>query len=173
MSVTDPFSKIFLAIMDRLEKEVTAIKHIDQDMGQLQGNSTRASVGFPNILVDFTGWTFSNIGDNVQLAQGKVVVSLGWAQYTPSSNHMEPAYREEALKIFAIERDVNKVLHGWSPGDEFGYLTRSNIDTRNLIAGVRQRPLSYDLEFEDYSARPEKTTANLPNSMELDAPEVK
>ncbi len=158
--MNSPFSKIFLAIMARVQAQVPEIKHIDQDMGQIEGSSSRPAVAFPLILADFDAWGFSNAGTNIQIAEGDVVIKLGFAQFTPSSDKVDAAYREEALKFYEIEWKLHKALQGWSPGDEFGFLTRTAVQTQNRQPGIRVRVLRYRLEFEDYSTQ--KTTQSIP-----------
>jgi len=151
MADYNPWKKLFLAIMARIESAVPEIRHIDQDLGQLEGNSSRPEVGFPCVLVDFDQWALTNIGKLEQLAEGDVVIKLAHAQYTPTGNAIDPVYRDEALKYYEHEWNLNKALHGWSPGDEFGVLTRTGITTQNRAPGIRVRTIRYRLEFEDRS----------------------
>lgn len=159
---SSPFAKLFQKLMDRITETMPEIKHIDQDTGQLEGASSRPDVAFPLILVKFENWAFTDTGDNGQVAIGDVVVKLAYAQYTPSSNLVGPAYREEALKYYELGWELNNVLHGWSPDDEFGFLTRTGLTTETRQPGIQVFPTRYRLEFEDYSARPVKTTMEKP-----------
>lgn len=139
--------------MKRIEETLTEIKHIDQNMGQLEGNSSRPDVAFPCTLIDFTNWTFTNMTQNSQVGEGLVEVSLGFAQFTPSANIVEAVYRDQALEFYEIEHRLNAALHGWSPGDDFGTLTRIGTNTANKMKGIRIRTLIYKLEFEDHSTK--------------------
>lgn len=153
MSLQSKFSICFNALMQRIEETLSEIKHIDQNMGQLEGNSSRPDVAFPCTLLDFTSWTFTNMTQNSQVAEGQVEVTLGFAQFTPSSNIVEGVYRDQALEFYEIEHRLNAALHGWSPGDDFGTLTRIGTNTANKMKGIRIRTLIYKLEFEDHSAK--------------------
>lgn len=148
------FSQAFLSIMKRLDTMVPEIKHIDQDMGQLEGNSTRPDVAFPCTLVDFAGFTYTDFTINQQIGIGEVVIKMGFAQITPSSNIVEAVYRDNAMQFYELEQKVHEALHGWSPGDEFGTLTRTAVNTYNRLRGVRIREIRYRLEFEDNSTKP-------------------
>lgn len=153
MSLNSPFAKAFLATMARIQDQVTAIKHIDQDMGQLDGNSSRPAVAFPCILMDFQNFQYSNIQKGAQVCEGDVIIKLAFAQFTPSSDKVDDVYREIALEYYDIEWELNKALHAWSPGDEFGYYTRTGVVAQNIAEGIRVRTLTYRLEFEDYSTQ--------------------
>lgn len=155
--VNSPFGKAFKAIMARIQQEVKIIEHIDQDMGQLEGTSTRPAVLFPLILIDFKNWVFDDLGEGGQMGQGDVIIKFAYAQFTPSSNHVDEFYRDQALEYYEIEWLLNKALHNWSPGDEFSVMSRRNVDSQNILVGVRARPMVFRMEFEDWSCKPVNT----------------
>lgn len=158
-----PFANIFLAIQERIDTEVPEIKYIDQNFGQLEGYTDRPSVAFPCILTDFEGWTFENLGTLAQKAEGDVVIKLGFASYRNTSNVTTETYRKLALAYYEIEWKLHKALHGWSPGDDLGTLTRIANLGENRPMGVRVRTLRYRLGFEDYSTKPTSTFIALPD----------
>lgn len=160
MSLNSPFGKAFQTTLQRLKDEVPEILHIDQDMGQLEGNSTRAAVMFPCTLIDYQNFQYGNLSENVQIVEGDVIIKLGWAQFTPSSDKVDEGYREEALKVYELEWKINKALHGWSPGEDFGYYTRTGVVATNIAQGIRVRTLTYRLEFEDRSTQDVDTVAH-------------
>jgi hypothetical protein len=148
------FANIFLAIMQRIQAEVPEIIFIEHDLGELEGYSDRPKVGFPCALVDFDGWSFENMGDNTQTAEGDVVIKLAFAQYGQTNNITDLALRKAALNYYDIEYKLHKALHGWSPADTVGHLTRTSVITSNLPMGVRMRTLRYRLAFEDGDTQP-------------------
>jgi hypothetical protein len=158
--VNSPFAKMFLAIMARIEAELPEIKHIDQDFGQLEGNSPRPAIAFPCVLVDFKAFTSDNLGGNSQTVEGNVSVRLAMAQFNDTSSINDPLWREFGLGFYDLEWKLNKALHAWSPGAEFGYLTRTNMDSENRPAGIRLRPLIYRIEFEDHSVAEAQNTVS-------------
>lgn len=150
--MNSPFSKCYLAIMDRLLEQVPALRYIDQDLGQLQGYTNRPDVAFPCALIDFTGWNYENMGDLQQMAEGNVMINLGFAIHSASNNLTPEVWRKLPLDYYEIEWAIHKALQGWSPGDEFGLMMRNSTTGGNSPMKVRVRPLSYRLSFEDYSA---------------------
>lgn len=155
------FAKTYLSIMRRIEKLLPEIAHVAQDHGQLEGYVRRPELAFPAVLIDFQGWTYTNLSDNVQMAEGDVLIKLAFAQYQDEDNLTEKYWRKKALEYYELEHSLNNILHGWAPLHSSGYLTRTNADKENRPS-MRIRHLRYRLEFEDYSAQPEKTTAALP-----------
>lgn len=150
--MNSPFAKAFLAIQNRLTDQVPALQYVDQDLGQLQGYTNRPGVKFPCALIDFPPFKFDNVGDLMQMADGTVIINLGFALHSATNNLTPAQWREVPLKYYEIEWAIHKALQGWSPGDEFGYLTRSSSSGKNTPMGVRVRPLVYRLTFEDSSA---------------------
>ena len=159
--MNSPFSKLYLAIVERLTAKVPALKYIEQDFGQLQGYSNRPAVAFPCALVDFSKFNFDEIGNYHQIADGIVSINLGFALYSASSNITPLEFRKEPLMHYEIEWCIHKALHGWSPGDEFGKLTRVSVHSVNTPMAVRVRPISFKLSFEDYSVDMGYDTANV------------
>jgi len=161
--MNNQFARIFLAIQERIEQTVSEIKHIDHDLGQLEGYSNRPEVAFPCILTDFDQWQFENLGANSQQAQGDVIIKLAFAQVADSSNLTQLVWRNKALEYYDIEWKLHKALQGWSPAGDIGYLTRTSVTTENRPMGVRIRTLRYRLEFEDFDTKPVQATAPVPD----------
>lgn len=151
--MNSPFANVYLSIMKRIETEIPEIVHVAQDQGQLEGYVRRPNLAFPCVLIDFQSWTFSNMSDSAQIGEGDVVIKLAFAQYGEEDNLTEEHWRKIALEYYEIEYKLNKFLHGWSPSDYTGQLTRTHADKENRPA-LRIRPIRYRLELEDYTAKP-------------------
>lgn len=160
--MNSPFAIIFKAISARIQALVPDIAYIDMDLGQLEGNSIRPAVAFPCALIKFQGWTFTNLGTNSQVGEGDVIVKLGFAQFSKSDNLTDPMWVDFALKYFDLEWEINMALHGWSPDQFAGVLTRTAADSQNLPNGIMADPIRYRLEFEDHSTKPVITTMSPP-----------
>jgi len=153
--MNSPFANLFLAIQQRLESTVTDVTYIDQDMGQLKNNDKpffRPPVSWPCVLIDFEDFQFQNMSENVQNTEGTVVLKLGFAPFSSSGQATPDTYKEKAISYYDTEWNLNKALHGWSPGDDFGYLTRSSAITEKRYDNIRVREIRYRIAFEDYSA---------------------
>ena len=149
--MSSPFTTIYKAIRTKILADMPEVKHVNLDYGQLKTYDGRPSVQFPCVLIDFIGWQFSNIGENAQIAEGQVVITVGFAQYTRTDGIATDSMLERGLEYMEIEQAMCEQFHGWAPGDGFGYLIRQAATTVNLPNGIRTRVVSFVLEFEDYS----------------------
>lgn len=153
--MNSPFATLYLAIIDRLVAEIPEIKWHDHDFGQLDDYSEgRPPVAFPCALIDFQNFTFENMGNLAQRTEGDVVIKLAFAQHGQTHAATADQWRETALGYYDIEWKLNKALHGWSPGDQFGQLTRTLVLKENRPLAVRLRTITYRIGFEDYSTTP-------------------
>ena len=156
--MNSPFANIFLAILQQVQTAVPAITYIDQDLGQLKTN-VRPPVSWPCMLIDFEDFTFINMGGNVQLAGGTIVLRLGFAPYSGSGTATPPPYLEQAISYYDIEWDLHKAMQGWSPGDDYGHLCRTGVVTQRRTDNYRVRELRYSIAFQDYSTLPQQQYA--------------
>lgn len=150
--MNSPFANIFLAIQQRIQAEVTDVAYINQDLGQLRTN-TRPPVSWPCVLIDFEDFDFGNLGENVQTAKGTIVLRLGFAAHSNSSQTTPTTYLQQAISYYDIEWLLHKAMQGWSPGTDFGSLARISAGTQKRSDTYRVRELRYSLAFEDYSTK--------------------
>jgi hypothetical protein len=150
--MNSPFANIFLAIQQHIQTNVTAITYIDQDLGQLK-TATRPPVSWPCVLLDFEDFSFDNMGQNVQTAKGTVVIRLGFAPYSNTSQATPSVYAQQAIGYYDIEWALHKALQGWAPGDDYGSLIRTSTGTQKRTDNYRVRELRYSVAFEDYSTQ--------------------
>ncbi|MBL0144914.1 MAG: hypothetical protein IPP48_03300 [Chitinophagaceae bacterium] len=83
MSLTSPNAQLFVAVQNRLKEKVTALKWIDQNFGQLDNYELKPPVLFPCGLIDLSGFSFEDLPNGKQRANGRVVIILST---TPFSN---------------------------------------------------------------------------------------
>jgi len=154
-----PFAHLLLALQERIGQLVTDIRWIDQDMGQLEHYAERPPVAWPCVLIDLDGWTFTNLGQQAQTAEGDVVVRLAFAPMS-YANQLSPV-KELALRYYETEFQLHKALHGWGPAG-FASLTRLSADTEKRNDAIRVRIIRYHTAFEDYSTLPVTTSQSRP-----------
>jgi len=149
--MNSPFANIFLAIQQRIQTELPDIAYIDQNLGQLK-STTRPPVAWPCVLVDFEDFKFDNLGGNVQTAVGTVLLQLGFAPYSGSSQVTPAPYIQQAIGYYETEFALHGVLQGWTPvTDVTGSLARTSVATQVRNDHYRVRELRYSLAFEDNS----------------------
>ena len=157
--MNSPFANIFMALQQRIQSQVSAITYIDQDLGQLKTTS-RPPVSWPCVLIDFEDFTFDNMGDNVQTAKGIVVLRLGFAPFSNSSQFTPTTYLRQSISYYDLEWTLHKAMQGWAPGDDFGSLNRSAASTQKRNDNYRVRELRYSIAFEDYSTKVQQQYAS-------------
>ncbi len=153
-----PFANIFLALRQRIQAEVSAIKYIDQDLGQLKP-ATRPPVSWPCVLIDFEDFSFDNMADNVQTAKGVVIIRLGFAPLSNTGTATPGLYLQQALGYYDLEWSLHLALQGWSPHDDYGRFIRTSAVTQRRPDNYRVRELRYSIAFEDYSTKPQQQYA--------------
>lgn len=152
--MNSPFANTFLAIQAQIQTQIPEIQFIEHDFGQLDDYSNgRPPVAFPCVLIDFQNWSFENLGNNAQRAEGDVIIKLGYAKHGDTHQATPEQWREAAFSYYEIEWKLNKSLHGYTPGDNYGYLTRTGEVKENRPLYVRVKTITYRLAFEDYSAQ--------------------
>jgi hypothetical protein len=158
------FANIFLALQSYIQANVTAIKYIDQDLGQLKSGS-RPPVAWPCVLIDFEDFSFENMSTNVQTAKGIVTLRLGFPPFSNSSQATPATYLQQAISYYDLEWALHKAIQGWAPGDDYGHLDRISTTTQKRTDSYRVRELRYSIAFEDYSTKPAQLYASPPISI--------
>lgn len=150
--MNSPFANIFTSVQQRIAAEVTTVSFIDQDLGQLRAG-IRPPVSWPCVLIDFEDFTFSDLGENVQIATGTVVLRLGFAPYSGTSQLTPTQWQQLALGYYDIEWSLHKAMQGWSPGSSYGALCRTDATTQKRNDNYRVREIRYSISFDDYSTK--------------------
>lgn len=151
-----PFVKMFQAMQERIVQQLPGLGHVAHDTGQLSGKG-RPPVSWPCVLIDFEDFTFTNMGEHVQMAKGTVVLKLGFAPYSPTAQGTPAEYKDAAMAYYRMEAALHIALQGWSPGEEqFGSLYRVSVTTQRRTDGYRVRELRYSVSLEDYSTKPQQ-----------------
>ena len=166
------FANLFLALQARIAAivldplatpTVPAIKHIDQDFGQMEDHNgnNRPPVTFPCILIDINSATFTDYSQNAQSGNCKVVLRLGFTPYSSSAMATPTDYKEKAIAYYDIEYLLHQALQPWSPdgdtGNTFGAMNRISAVSENREDFLRVRAIIYDIAFEDFSTKTQIT----------------
>jgi hypothetical protein len=159
--MNSPFANIFLALQQRIQGQVSTITYIDQDLSQLK-SAMPPSVSWPCVLIDFEDFNFENMGQNVQTAKGTIVLRLGFAPYSNSSQVTPSTYLQQAIGYYDIEWALHIALQGWVPGADYGHMMRTSATTQKRSDNYRVRELRYSIAFEDYSTQLQQQYEVLP-----------
>jgi hypothetical protein len=137
--------------------EVTSIKWVDQNYGQLDSYDIKPPVLFPCALIDLVGFTYEDQPDGRQRANGRLVISLSTAPYTPSNNVTSNERVAKALNYYDIEEAVVAALHNWTPTPGADKLLRRSVDKVEREDNIRERTLQFEVSFTDAAAVPVRT----------------
>lgn len=146
---------ILQAINDKLN-EVTELKYIDENWGQLDLYGPQIPVQWPCALVDFNTGQFTNIGRNYRVKpqnrqEGTLTVEITIAnlKLTNSSNKAPTFQKEKAFAIWDLINKVHEVLQGWNPTENAGVLIRTTFSKVRRDDGVQEFRVIYSIGLHD------------------------
>ncbi len=143
--------EIFIALCDRLEKEVPALRWIDEDLGQLgMAGSLRQAVDFPCCLIDIQYSDCRDLTDTEQLVKLSVTLKLAFPYQGESYAKAPEEIRERALIRYAVVGEVHECLQGWTADEIFSPLSRRSGRPSVIAGGIKTYTLVYDTTFEEY-----------------------
>lgn len=156
-------AQLFLAIQARIESEVSEIRWIDQDLGQLEFYTERPSVSWPCLLIDIGGTNYEDESQYKQDGSVSIELRLGFPPFSSAANASPKSVKENALKYYELEQKVYVALQGWQPiitvdeiDEEIAQpLVRKSSVTEKRDDPYRVRVLTYATNYQDASAMPE------------------
>jgi hypothetical protein len=164
-------SHIFLGIQKQLadikKDDKKVLRLVDHDLGQL--DEEVPALSYPCALLDLSRFKFSASGENCQIGEGVIGISLVFAPYSGTNNLAPETVRQKGLEYYEIEQMVQDALEGWNPTfimqvagsdpveevdvliDSCGPLTRTAAGTDKRRTDLRIRRVEYELSCEDYT----------------------
>lgn len=142
---------IITQIQERLSTEVSDLKYIAEDWGQLDLYTDTPPVKFPCALIDITSGNFSNVGNLVQEGQLNITITVADISNRISRN-ATTEMRERAMLIFKLMKSIYQALHGWSGGEDYSKLHRTSFSKQIRDDGARLRVINFSTTFWDQSA---------------------
>lgn len=137
---------------------VSELRWIDFDLGQLESEQ-RPATSFPCVLIDFNGTQFSQLLQNIELADNCVIqIRIGFAPYSNTNQLTPDESKQKALQYLEIENKVYKALKGWcATDDENTYaicqpLNRITDATEKRDDTLRVRVMLFTTSYEDDTA---------------------
>lgn len=114
----------FIALSDKL-KEVTTLKWIDEDMGQMDFYEIRPSVAFPCALIDIELPDCKDLNTTEQNVTARITLRLCFEPTGQSNTAAPVATRERSLTRWETVDALFNLLQGWS-GTTFTELSRKS-----------------------------------------------
>lgn len=145
-------SPIMVILDDIKEKlgEITELKYIDLDWGQLDDYSPNFPVKWPCALLDVDSAQYSNIGKDVglvpanrQIADVTITVTIASLKLSNSNRKAPESQKQDANNIFNIIQQLHGLLHGYAPGTKAARLIRQSMQRIRRDDGVQQYKMMY------------------------------
>lgn len=150
-----------VAIQNRLAEAATQTarksgklyEYVDMDWGQADFYSTPSPpIMFPAALIEILSSAYTNEGKHKQLVVSEIQVRIIDMVLANSSAQAPANQKERAYAVFDQLDSTNALLHGWSPGEGFGVLTKVSMQKVNREDGLKEYRLVYSMQHYDTSA---------------------
>ncbi|KGO89749.1 hypothetical protein [Flavobacterium suncheonense] len=145
-------SKAILESIENRLSEISELKYVDEDWGQLDNYSPNPPTKFPFGLIDLTNISYSNIGidrtltpANRQNATGTITVTIGNIKITNSSARAPQGQKNNAWAIWDLIELVHAKLHGWHPTNLAGALIRTGQQRVIRDDGIQEYRITYSI----------------------------
>lgn len=142
---------IIQAIQNKVA-EVTTLKYVDEDWGQLDDYSPNPPAQFPCALIDIASLVFENTGRdnsatpiNRQTAVGSITITIANLKLSNTSKRAPQAQKDNAWSVFGILDDVHKKVHGWKPTGTTGALMRKSHKRVRRDDGIQEYQIVYEI----------------------------
>lgn len=143
---------IYSAVMARLEAEVTKLKWIDLDAGQLDARNDKPAVVFPCAIIGVAIRPTRLLTDTIQDCEATITVRLAFDNQPGRTSSQTPAaVREKSLEVYDIIAEVYAALQGWGT-QNFDPLTRIRQGKENSVNSYFQYRIEFKTTFEDNTA---------------------
>lgn len=140
--------ELFIAVCDRLEKEVPQLRWIDAEEGQLNV-SERPPVAFPCCLVDISYPSCETHMGGRQKINAQIQLKVAF-QPGGNTNAAAPVQiRERALARIDILDRIHEALQWWNAGNRCNPMRRLRSAPEKRADGLKVYTIVYETEFMD------------------------
>lgn len=152
-TIDNPWGLLMLRITDRLTEQIPTLKLIAKDIAQLETKEMPAIDGAGTVLIGFGEFPMNELGGMVQDGEGDMILKIVRGTTSVLSSITPVAQNEDVLQFTQLEQKVYKALHGWTPGEPFGKISRRARGEDNRRPGLMVAVVRYRIAIEDYSAK--------------------
>jgi hypothetical protein len=147
-------------ILGRLTAEITALKYVDENWGQLDYFGPQHPVKYPCALADIDNAQWSDLGNLSQTGAAQVRITVANLKLSNTSSAAPASQRQKAFEIVDLMTDLHQALHGWRPAPHASRLTRTATRLVQREDGIKQYEILFALQISDASAQPQYATAS-------------
>lgn len=159
--------KLYTAIRQRLKTEVTSLKWIDLDTGQLDNPENNYPFPFPCVFIDFERVDWQDAGERMQDGLVMMTVRIASRIFDQTHSKTQDTLHDtftKAMTALQILTTVHAKLQGYSDGTYFNRLSRVSTETEKRNDGLKVFQMRYTFSARDKSAM---KTYELPTGTEL------
>lgn len=146
--------KTLLETLQNRLSEVTELKYIDENWGQLDYYSPNMPVQWPCCLIDIQSAQFDNVSKDLtkrpkdrQNAQIGIELTLANIKLNNTSYQAPKGQKNNAWEIFDWAEKIHAQLHGYSPLANASKLLRASFGRVQRDDGVQEYKIVYLLEL--------------------------
>lgn len=137
---------ILNAVMQRLKKQVSKLRYISEDWGQLDYYETMPPVKFPCALISIDRVNYEAMAKDRRKAVVNVVVRIADAPSVTGHVAAPESYRNLAFAIFDLLEEAGEALNGLS-GDTFKRFSLESIYRENRQDFIREYSMTFETGF--------------------------
>lgn len=135
--------EIIQQIIERLQTNITELRYVGEDWGQLEFEPL--PVQFPCALIDLDGFSFQQMGQRAQTAEGDIYIRIADIATRISAN--APAQlQEQSYNYYDLIEKVHNVIHGLA-GQTFQPLMQTSVKRVRRDSGTREYVLTFRTAF--------------------------
>lgn len=146
---------LYAAIRDQVKQELTGVKWIDLDSGQLDNPEQNYPFPFPAVFIDFPNIDWQDAGERMQDGDVQVNCRIAFRIYNQThGNTQDNAYDTftKAMDALAMVTTIHSKLQGFSDGLTFNRLSRISTTTEKREDGLKVFNMVYTCSARDKSA---------------------
>jgi hypothetical protein len=136
--------ELLLAIQARLQGEVTVLKYVDEDWGQLDYYSSMPPVQWPCCLIDIGAIAWKNLGQKKQQGTATITLYIADVKKTNTSSKAPATQRTQAWAIHDIIEQAHQALHTYLPLPNTSVLYRKTTARMKRDDGIQQYVIIYE-----------------------------
>lgn len=155
--------QLFLDIQNTIQANVSGVKWIDIDEGQLEAFGENAPVDYPCVLVDFPNGNFTEAADALQIGEIQINIKVAFRVYERLNTSVPTALRDQAFRHFNILQSIMQVIHGIE-GDFYSPLTRVSFSKEVNSIDPKVYNITFETAISDNALQPTKQVTTAPVS---------
>ena len=137
---------ILNAVMQRLKEQVSELRYISEDWGQLDYYEAMPPVKFPCALISIDRVNYDVVAKDRKKASVSLVVRIADAPSVTGNVAAPESYRNRAFAIFDLLEEAGEALNGLS-GDTFKRFSLESIYRENRQDFIREYNMTFETGF--------------------------